>query len=174
MYPRELKGRLVTVRFLHPTFFAEYHAMFSQKVREILGLSLTAQFEETEQYLQDVLSGLEKSNALFYCIFNNTDNRLIGAVEIREKDHPQGQLGCWLNEHYWGTGRFQEALDLVIPIFFKENKEIDSFNALVVCDNQRSYHALIKYGFEEISSQALCRGKKARELVMWRGKIDKQ
>ena len=94
---------------------------------------------------------MEKAGTmLFYCIFDNKDNKLIGAIDIREKHHNDvGQFGTWINENYWGGGRFKEATNLIAKVYFATSDD-DDIEAHVRIWNKRSYHALKKCGFKDV------------------------
>ena len=111
-------------------------------------------------------------NQLHYLIYDNPTNKIIGSVEIRELDNINpGQLGCWVNENYWGGGRFQEALHLINKTYFKLKPKADSYIAHVRLWNDRSYRALKKYGLVE-EGYFYENGKPARYLLrMYRKNI---
>jgi len=142
----EIKGKLITLRPLEESFFSDYIKMFSPKVRELLHVS-GKQFEL--DYLHNRLEKQKLGTTLFYCIFENKKNKLIGAVEIRYMEETDSQLYSWLNEAYWGRGMYQEALLLISKEYFKEKKEL-FFRANVDFENIRSYRALKKYGFIDV------------------------
>ncbi len=139
-----LKGKLVTLKPLQEKFFEEYHRMFSPIVRQALGLPPTCDMQETIKYLQVAL--VDKHHHMVYCIFENKTNKLIGGIVIRSKEHPNGQLGSWLNEHFWGSGRYQEALYLTLKKYFEETQD-NSIFAFVTEENKRSLKAHQKFGF---------------------------
>lgn len=104
--------------------------------------------ESERNYINDRLVQLRKQDVFFYCIFDNTDNCLIGAIEIRDQQQCAGQLYSWLNERYWGGGRYQESLDLITKVYFK-HANVSYYTARVDVKNKRSYYALKKYGFAD-------------------------
>jgi len=139
----ELKGELVTLKPLRESFFSQYLKMFSPKVRELLHVSLS---ESEIEYLHDRLEKQKRGETFFYCIFENKENKLIGAIEIRNPQETDSQLYSWLNEAYWGTGMYQEALVLVSKVYFAHSNQ-NYYNANVDIKNIRSYKALKKHGF---------------------------
>jgi len=173
MFPVEVVGKKITLRLLDQKYFEEYHTMFSPVVRVILGLPEIATLEETRDFLSktvETLRGEENSKyKAFYCIFDNVDKKLIGALEIREPGNINGQLGTWVNENYWGGGRYQEALDLVLKAYFKAH-EINSLNAYVRVANIRSLKAHQKYGFE-IVGELEVKGNNCYEIVVTRYRV---
>jgi RimJ/RimL family protein N-acetyltransferase len=148
-FPPTIAGKQVTLRWLHPSFFLEYHQMFSPTVRDALHLRLAAPFEVTRDFLQKQLDGFTAMD-LFYCIFDNTDNKLIGAIKIRDPQSEEaaqhGQLGVWMNEKYWGHNRYQEALALATQAYFAHTNA-KSIGAFIDETNLRSLRAHIKFGF---------------------------
>jgi len=145
MVRNELQGDLVTLRKLDPEYFNEYVRMFSPTVQELLHAT-SAQAELN--YLEDRVEKMEQEKTLFYCIFSNATHQLIGAVEIRNEQEASGQLYIWLNENFWGTGFYQEAIRLISQEYFR-NSNRPFFNAHVDVTNKRSYKALKKCGFAE-------------------------
>lgn len=154
-YPQEIKGKLVTLRLLRPDFFKEYHAMMSATVRQILGLPTNPPFEATRDFLANGLVECEKLDHLFYVIFDAATNKLIGAIKIRAYDSQEaldrGMVGSWLNENYWGGGRYQEALRLILNAFWAIN-QCSEVTAYINVQNERSLRAHQKAGFK-ISSR---------------------
>lgn len=140
-------GKTVTLKPLEASFFDACHHMFSPTVRQWLHLPLTATTEQTREFLASRLVVIQEGKSHYFCIFDNQDKKLIGAVEIREPDFVNGQLGAWLNEKYWGGGRYQEALDLALKAYFSDTKATE-VNAIIDVDNVRSIKAHQKYGFK--------------------------
>jgi len=104
-------------------------------------------FEFIQNRLKRELAREAKGDTFLYMVFDNKENQLVGAVEIREKNPKDpGQFSCWLNDKYWGGGRFQEAIKLITREYFKV-KKVPSFNAHVETWNLRSFYALKNAGF---------------------------
>jgi len=154
----ELRGKLVTLKPLEDSFFPQYVKMFSPKVRALLHVS--SQESEIE-YLQHRIGKQKKGETFFYCIFDNKENKLIGAIEIRNPQEASSQLYSWLNEAYWGTGMYQEALTLLSREYFNKTEE-HFYRADVDVDNKRSYHALKKHGFIDVGIGKGPHGKQYR------------
>ena len=122
--------------------------MQSPTVKKPLYSPQNVSFEWTRNHLEKEIAKDAIGKIFLYIVFDNKDNKLIGSVEIREKNNTDpGQFTCWINENYWGGGRFQEALDLIIKAYFKI-KNVESFNAHIEMWNLRSYYAFKKYGFK--------------------------
>jgi len=163
-----LQGKLVTLQPLREQFFEEYHRMFSPTVRHWLGLPSTADMQVTVDFLSAAL--VDEQYYLFYGIFDNQTNKLIGSIVVRSPEYPKGQLGSWLNEHYWGGGRYQEALYLALKKYF-ELTGSDSIFAYVEEGNVRSLRAHQKGGFvivdeAEQERKYLCPGIRAHKLLL--------
>lgn len=149
--PEELKGKLVTLRPLTEKLYIDYHNMFSNLVRKNLEFPEHVTLGYTIRYLQDEQKKAAEGKMLHYCIFDNKDNKLIGALEIRDlNDVDPGQFGWWINESYWGGGRAQEALDMITKTYFRLKPQEKSFIAHVRLWNKRGYQALKKYGFQDV------------------------
>lgn len=161
-----LIGSIVTLREISDRYIDDYHGMFSDTVRSILNKG-PATLEGTSDFLHEQIEKHQQGKTLFYYIFNNADKKLIGAIEIREPEEHPGQLANWVNEAYWGGGRYQEALNLAAHAYFCL-RDRQSFNAYVDCNNPRSYYALKKYGFNFVRSFIDYDGVKVWELVLRR------
>lgn len=146
--PDEVRGKTVTLRKLKESFFIDYHNMFSRDVRHNIEFPEYIDLDYTIRYLKYQMERDKEGKQLMYCIFDAKDNKLIGTIEIREKDAADpGQFGCWLNERYRGGGRIQEAIKLITNVYFRLYPDTPSFSAYVRLWNKRSYRALLKAGF---------------------------
>ena len=146
MLRRTLHGKRVYLQELQKTFFSAYIAAFSPRVRTLLHVS---RVQSELDYVRARLKKLKAGTTVFFCIFDQGTNQLIGALEIRDPAECASQLYSWLHEDYWGTGRYQEALSLATEEYFlRSNKPF--FYAHVDVSNKRSYHALKKQGFADI------------------------
>jgi len=148
--PTEIKGNIITLRRLKEEYFVDYHNMFSPVARKGLEFPESITLSYTIAYLHEEMRNAAKGKMLEYCIFDNKDNKLIGYLDIRDYDPTDvGQFGCWINENYWGGGRFKEAVDLISKAYFKLHPNEQKYIAYVRLWNKRSYHALKKCGFLE-------------------------
>ncbi len=146
MANRVLKGRLVCLRELQEAFFADYIVAFSPVVRKCLRVSCV---ESERDYLKTRLKKQKNGKTFFFCVFDAKNDELIGAVEIRDYQETKSQLYSWLNEGFWGGGRYQEVLRLAAQEYFARTNRC-FFQAHVDVSNKRSYHALKKCGFADI------------------------
>ena len=169
--PQEIRGKFITLRQLREEFFIPYHTMWSNMVRKNLEFPEYITLGYTIKYLQGEMRKANEWKILMYCIFDNQDKKLIGAVEIRDKnDYDPGQLGCWINEAYWGGGRIQEALKLITNVYFRLKPKEKSYIAHVRLWNTRSYKALKKFGLEDVGYYYED-GKATRYLLEMKNKI---
>lgn len=149
--PVEIKGNVITLRALKEDYFFDFHNMFSSDVRKGLEFPETISLNYTIRMLKLELEKISEGKTLYYVIFDNKDNKLIGYVEVREeKEDDPGQFGFWVNENYRGGGRAVEAAKLIANTYFKLHPDRDSFIAHVRLWNKRSYNALKKSGFKEV------------------------
>lgn len=149
--PEEIKGKVITLRALKEDYFVDMHNMFSQTVRKNLEFPASITLNWTIQYLHHLKKQSDEGKSLLYCIFDNKDNKVIGDIDIREpNDSDPGQFGGWVNENYWGGGRWQEATELISKTYFRLKPKVNSFIAHVRIWNKRSYHALKKSGFQDV------------------------
>lgn len=139
-----LPGMLVKLKLLEQHDIEHYINQLSPQVMAALQIE---DKNSERQYLQSVILENNKTT-LFFVILENLENRLIGAIEIRGQDCSRGQLYTWLHHDYWGTGHFQEALQLACREYFSFAKAL-FFDAHVNINNVRSYKALKKAGFAD-------------------------
>lgn len=148
--PSEVKGKIVTLKRLNPKYFYDYHKMFSDTVRKNIEYPPQISFKFTKSMLLYDLKQEAKGKMIIYFIFDNKTNKLIGSIEIKDKNiENPGQFSIWINEKFWGNGRAQEATKIISEIYFKYKNE-NEFIAHVRLWNKRSYNALIKSGFKDI------------------------
>lgn len=144
---------IVFLELLSEKHVSSYLSAFSQVVQ----LFVHASGEQAERaYLQERLIKQANKKTFFYCILDERES-CIGAIEIRDKEEYPGQLYCWLNERYWGTGIFQQAMVFAAQDYFK-NTHFLFFMAHVDKDNKRSYRALKKCGFTDVGMTNGSRG----------------
>ena len=166
--PECIPGKIVTLKKLKDEYFIDHHNMFSNTVRDSFESPKHITLDYTIRYLRRIMQNCDEEKSLYYCIFDNKDNVLIGGIDIRERNElDNGQLGCWLNEHYWGHGRMQEALKLITKTYFALHPEATDYIAHVRPWNKRSYHALRKFGFAD-KGYIYENGKATRHLMEYR------
>ena len=159
MDEKNLQGALIYLQELDESFFSDYISAFSFRVREILHVKYaTSELE----YLRQRLEKQKKDETVFFCIFDNDTEKLIGALEIRNQSETGSQLYSWLHEDFWGSGRYQEALRIASQEYFRRTSE-QLFYANVDANNKRSYYALKKNGFSDIGT---CSGPYGRQYQL--------
>ena len=174
-FPEEIEGKIVTLKRLNEKYFYDYFSMFSAQVRKDLEFPPQITYNYIETYLTTELAKNKKNLLLTYCIFDNEDKKMVGALGIREKNIAiVGQLGMWINEQYWGGGRIQEALYLISKAYFDTRTDRDEFVVHVRPYNKRSISAMEKFGFVKIDDY-IEDGKVTRFIYqMTRDKIEKK
>lgn len=149
--PTEIRGNKVTLRSLKEQYFIDYHNMFSSSVRKMMEFPDYITLDYTIRFLKMELEKIARGETFYYIIFDNQENKLIGYIEIREKNETDpGKFGWWINENYQGKGYSAEAIKLIVPAYFKLHPEVKAFTAHVRLWNKRSYFALKKFGFKDI------------------------
>lgn len=149
--PETVPGAIVTLKLLKEEYVIDYHNAFSNLVRQNLEYPTYITLDYTMMHLRHEIDKVKSGTMVHYCIFDNKDNKLIGATAIRDKnDTDPGQFSIWINERYWGGGRALEAAKLITNIYFALKPHEMSFIAHVRLWNKRSYHLLQKAGFKEI------------------------
>lgn len=149
--PQKIQGKIITLGLLEEKYFKDYYDAWSNTVRQALEFPIDINYEYAVKHLNFQMKKVNEGKMLHYCIFDNRENKLIGEIEIREKNETDpGQFGYWINENYWGGGRAQESLKLIINAYFRLHPETNKFNAHVRLWNERSYHSLKKFGFKDV------------------------
>lgn len=142
MFPQTITGSRLILKKMNEQLMRPYLVAFSERVR--LYVHVSSVFEE-ECYLKD---RIEKGSIFFYALFHKKTHQIIGALEIRDDQKLRGQLYCWLNEHFWGNGYLNEALELAAPMYFSCTHNT-FFTAHVDAHNERSYKSLKRFGFAD-------------------------
>ncbi len=167
--PEAVPGKIITLKKLSEQHIIDYHNMLSNIVRKNLEFPRSITLSWTIAEIKYELEEMKRGKRMVYAIFDNKEDKLVGAITLMDKDPREpGQLGVWINEHYWGGGRFQEALHLASRVFFDVRKT-DSYIAHVRLWNKRSYHALKKVGFKDVGFY-LRDGVKTRHILKFERK----
>jgi RimJ/RimL family protein N-acetyltransferase len=148
--PTEIKGSIVTLKRFDLPHFPAFHEMFSPIIRAGIKVDTDGHYRNTLIFMKKSLERMHNGEIMIYSIFDNTDKKLIGSIELRSNHaNDPGQIGCWINEQYWGGKRFQEAIKLISDAYFAITGT-NSYTAQVDCDNVRSLHAFENAGFIKI------------------------
>lgn len=147
--PDEVPGTIVTLKKMRNEFIDDVHLALSLEVRKGMSFGDSWNYKASEVFINWIVKRIERGELVSYAVFDNKDNKLIGAVEIRSfwKNDP-GQIGAWINEKYWGGGRIQEALKLLTNTYF-ETMHTTMCEVEIELFNKRSYKAFRKFGFVE-------------------------
>lgn len=135
-------GVHIVLRKLQEQDIPEYLSRLSLTVQQILHIS---SLESEQAYVE---SRIQQAAGCMYAIVETISGCLIGGLEIRPRPPFFGQLYVWINEQFWGTGYFQEAIELSAAVHF-QNSHDHYFTAHVDWTNKRSYYALKKAGFAD-------------------------
>lgn len=150
-YPEQIKGEVITLHKMNPKYLRAFYQAFSENVRQGLDFPEKVSFFYVERYFNHLFSNIQQNKSINYHIFDNEDEKLVGSLEIREKnDSDPGQFGMWINEHYRGGGRMQEALLLISRAYFDIRKEHNKYNVHVRPWNYSSISAIEKFGFIKV------------------------
>lgn len=150
-FPEEVKGKIVTLKKLKNEYAFDYYKLFSKKVREGLQFPKKITFGYVERRVSFEVDEIKAGRRIVYAIWDNNEDRMAGTIQIRNKDkRDPGQLGMWLNEHFWGGGRIQEALLLISKTYFDVKPNENGYIAYVRPWNMRSRKTLLKFGFKKI------------------------
>jgi RimJ/RimL family protein N-acetyltransferase len=153
-YPDKLVGEKVTLKKLAMKDAFDYHKAFSADVRKWLEFPEKVSFGYVASFVGKRIKYMHKNMLISYTIWDNKDEKLVGAIKIIEKNHPDfvdfGQLAMWINENYRGGGRVQEAIFLISKEYFKKYPRRKSYNAHTREWNKASSRALEKFGFKKV------------------------
>lgn len=152
-----LAGKVITLKRLNPEYFYDFYKMYDDPLVTTPlyspDMPEEVQYSQLVEHLKYELEKEANGLVLSYMIFDNKDNKLVGALEIREPDPSSpGQFGCWINPKYWGNNRFQEAFKLISNEYFRLHPNTEKFTAHVKMWNLRGYFALKKSGFKLIKT----------------------
>lgn len=137
-----VSGVHVVLRKLQEQDVPEYLSRLSLTIQQLLHIS---SLESERAYIEN---RMQQTASCMYAIRENLSGNLIGGLEIRPRPPFFGQLYVWINEQFWGTGYFQEAIMLSAAAYF-QNTDDYFFTAHVDWANKRSYYALKKAGFAD-------------------------
>ena len=105
--------------------------------------------EESLSVIKNVLNGEEA-----YAICLKSDNKAIGAIELKLKGHTdmsdrddECELGFWLGKPFWGQGLMSEAVRGIIQYAF-EKRGMNKIWAGYYDGNERSMHVQQRCGFK--------------------------
>lgn len=168
--PDDVRGSMISLKSLKEEYYPIMHEMYSNTVRKNMEHPAVITFGYTIAYMRDLERKATTTKSVVYIVWDNQDQKPIGYVEVREYDPKDvGQLGCWINEKYWGKGRIVEAIKLITDVYFKAYPDEKSYIAWVRLWNQRSYKALQKAGLVDIG-YAYEDGKPTRYILEMRRK----
>ena len=151
-YRDEIPGKIITLKKMTLDCVQDYYDMFSPMVRQGLEFPEKINFSYVAYYVDSLVRKQNQNKLIAYNIWDNKDNKMIGSIQVREKNnYDPGQLGMWMNEKYWGGGRIQEALLLISQEYFRVRKEANEYIAHARLWNDRSWGSLKKFGFKKIA-----------------------
>ncbi len=157
MGPKSVAGEHIFLEYLSKEHIPEYLYHFSPTIQALLRVNAIS---SERSYLEEQC---QQSDLFFYVIKDGQTEDIIGAIEIRSATF-RSQLYCWLNEHWWGKGYFQEAITLAVSVYFSQTGE-QTISARIDCNNSRSLRALQKVGFHSYGIVEGPRGKQF-ELIL--------
>lgn len=111
------------------------------------------------------LRRMSRSEGVFWCIADATDDRPLGGIQLArldgEFDRGSGSLGYWLFEGARGRGYVQDAIDLLVGHAFAPRTDLAGARGLGLhrlvagadADNRASQRALRRSGFREIGRE---------------------
>lgn len=104
--------------------------------------------EETETYVQKLISRSEAPTGHYWMIRHKADGKVMGTFGVLDIDTRKGsgEIGYGLSPLYWGKCYFQEALGLVLRHLFGE-ADFHRVWAKTQDDNAASIRSLEKAGF---------------------------
>lgn len=173
-YPMEIPGKVITLKQLTAESAFDYFSVFSADVRKFLEFPAKITYGYVDRYIRHEVERIKQGEMIAYNIWDNTDDKMVGSLQIREKnDLDPGQLGMWLNENYRGGGRIQEALFLISRAYFNRHREANNYIAFVRPWNPRSRRSMEKFGFKKTGDTVYDNGK-AHILTLTRETIAKK
>ena len=102
---------------------------------------------QVEDFIDSLSKGWEAGTEFAWCIFDKTDNQLMGMINLRI-DSFKANGGYVLAQPHWGHGYMTEALVAIRELAFSL-PEIERFQMECDVDNPASARVMEKAGFEK-------------------------
>ena len=126
--------------------------------------------EDTQQFLDIILSLYENNQAVFWGIELKEEKRLIGTINFVswQQNHHVGEIGYVLAQQHWHKGYMTEAAEQVIQFGF-EQMELERIQAKCDVENSGSERVMQKAGmsFEGTLRKLLYIKGKQRDVKMY-------
>lgn len=126
--------------------------------------------EDTQQFLDIILSLYESNQAVFWGIELKEEKRLIGTINYVswQQNHHVGEIGYVLAQPHWHKGYMTEAAEQVIQFGF-EQMELERIQAKCDVENSGSERVMQKAGmsFEGTLRKLLYIKGKQRDVKMY-------
>ncbi|MFS0562795.1 GNAT family protein [Terribacillus sp. 179-K 1B1 HS] len=105
--------------------------------------------DDTQQFLDIILSLYESNQAVFWGIELKEEKRLIGTINYVswQQKHHVGEIGYVIGRPYWHKGYMSEAVKEVIRFGF-ERMELERIEAKCLVDNEGSERVMQKAGMQ--------------------------
>jgi RimJ/RimL family protein N-acetyltransferase len=114
-----------TIRLLELSDFEKYFSLVENNRKRLEDfftgtVSRTKTFEDTEQFLKELLQKREGKLYYPFIIENLENGEFVGFIDIKNIDWniPKGELGCYTDEHYAGKGVTSKAFSLFVEYCF--------------------------------------------------------
>ncbi|SNZ17519.1 ribosomal-protein-alanine N-acetyltransferase [Terribacillus aidingensis] len=139
-------------------------------VSEFVTWNTHQSIDDTQQFLDIILSLYENHQAVFWGIEHKEQKQLIGTINYvswNQKDHV-GEIGYVMARPYWGNGYMAEAAKEVITFGF-ERMKLERIQAKCIAENEGSEKVMQKSGmlFEGTLRKLLCLKGKQRDVKMY-------
>ena len=107
-----------------------------------------ASIRDTKTFLKRCLNNWKKNTSFPWTIIRQSDNQLLGMIEIVNIEQSGIQLGYVLAKPFWGNGYMTESLKAIIEWSLKQK---DIYRVWAVCDveNSASARVLEKAGMQK-------------------------
>ena len=87
-------------------------------------VSKTNTYEETQNFVEDMVQRAKEKVFFAYVIIDNTNQNIIGFLDLKNIDWniPKTEIGCYIDENYAGKGITTKAFKIFCEYCFSEHK----------------------------------------------------
>jgi RimJ/RimL family protein N-acetyltransferase len=132
------------IRLLELSDFEKYFSLVENNRKRLEDfftgtVSRTKTFEDTEQFLKELIQKREDKLYYPFIIENIENGAFVGFIDIKNIDWniPKGELGCYTDEHYAGKGLTSKAFALFVEYCFNHY----GFNKLFLRTHESNFAA---------------------------------
>ena len=125
----------------------------NKSVNQFLDRPKSTTIDKTQQFIKNILLGIENQQSFYWVIVLKETNTLIGTICYWNLKHDvnQAEIGYELHPKFQRKGMMQEALAKVLEYGWNE-MQLETITAFTRFDNLKSISLLEKFNFQRITS----------------------